>query len=228
MKGVIILIYVTGDTHGNFERFKEKSIKRLKRNDTLIVCGDFGFIWDGSRQERANLKRLSDLKFNVAFVDGCHENFNLLYSYPTQNWCGAKARIISDNVIHLMRGQVYTIEDKKIFTFGGGHSDDIEIRKEANSWYPQEEPTPEEVLEGVNNLIANDYKLDYVITHEPPSSIKLCLGIDMFHRLECDAFFEQIKEKCEFKHWFFGKCHENRFIPPRFSVLFDEVVPLDE
>ena len=124
--------------------------------------------------------------------------------------------------------RIRTIQDKKIFTFGGGHSDDIEIRKEANSWYPQEEPTPEEVLEGVNNLIANDYKLDYVITHEPPSSIKLCLGIDMFHRLECDAFFEQIKEKCEFKHWFFGKCHENRFIPPRFSVLFDEVVPLDE
>jgi len=222
------LLYVTGDTHGTFDRFKEKNVKKLKHNDTIIVCGDFGFIWNGSYSERATLRKLSELKFNVAFVDGCHENFDLLYSYPTKTWNGGKAHIISDNIIHLMRGQVYTIDGLKVFTFGGGHSDDIEIRKETNSWYPQEEPTPEEVLEGVNSLIAHDYKVDYIITHEPPSSIKYCLGLETSHRLECDAFFEQIKKNCTFKHWFCGKCHENKFIPPKFSVLFDEVVSLTD
>jgi len=221
------LVYVTGDTHGNFDRFKEKSLRKLKKDDTIIVCGDFGFIWNNSRAEKNSLRKLSELKYNVAFIDGCHENFDLLSSYPVTSWKGGKAHIISDNVIHLMRGQIYDIDNLKIFTFGGGHSDDIEIRKEANSWYPQEEPTPEEVLEGVNNLIAYDYKVDYIITHEPPSSIKMCLDIDMFHRLECDAFFEQIKDNCSFEHWFFGKCHENKFIPPKFSALFDEVVKLD-
>lgn len=221
------MVYVTGDTHGNFDRFREKSLKKLKRNDTIIVCGDFGFIWNNSYAERVNLRKLSELKYNVAFVDGCHENFDLLYKYPIETWNGGKAHIISDNVIHLMRGQVYTIDDIKIFTFGGGHSGDIEIRKETNSWYSQEEPTPEEVLDGVNNLISCDYNIDYVITHEPPSSIKSCLDIENSHRLECDAFFEQIKDNCNFKHWFFGKCHENKFIPLRFSALFDEVVKLD-
>ena len=55
MKRVLILVYVTGDTHGNFERFKEKSLKKLKRNDTIIVCGDFGFIWNNSYAEKVNL-----------------------------------------------------------------------------------------------------------------------------------------------------------------------------
>lgn len=221
------MLYVTGDTHGNLERFKEKSLKKLKKEDTLIICGDFGFIWNNSRLEKNNLRKLSELKYTIAFVDGCHENFDLLYSYPIETWNGGKVHVISDNIVHLMRGQVYNIEGFKIFTFGGGHSDDIEIRKETNTWYPKEEPSPEEVLEGVNNLIACDYKVDYIITHEPPSSIKMCLDIDVFHRLEFDAFFEQIKEECAFKHWFFGKCHENKFIPVRFSALFDEVVKVD-
>jgi hypothetical protein len=225
---VLFLIYITGDTHGNIERFKEKPIKKLKKDDTLIVCGDFGFIWDDSRTERANLKKLSEMKYNIAFVDGCHENFDLLDKYPITDWHGGKAQLISNNIIHLMRGQVYNIENKKFFTFGGGHSNDIEIRKETNTWYAKEEPTPEEVLEGVNNLIVHDYKVDYIITHEPPSSIKMCLDIDMFHRLEFDSFFEQIKTNCSFKHWFFGKCHENKFIPSNFSALFDEVVKLDK
>ena len=226
MKRVLILVYVTGDTHGNFERFKEKSLKKLKRNDTIIVCGDFGFIWNNSYAEKVNLRKLSELKYNVAFVDGCHENFDLLYKYPMQTWNGGKVHMINDNIVHLMRGQVYTIDGLKVFAFGGGHSDDIEIRKETNSWYPKEEPTHEEVLDGVNNLIANDYHMDYIITHEPPSSVKTCLDIQTVHRLECDAFFEQIKDNCTYKHWFFGKCHENKFIPLRFSALFDEVVPL--
>lgn len=226
-KGDGLMLYVTGDTHGNLERFKEKSLKKLKKNDTLLICGDFGFIWDNSRLEKNNLKKLSDLKYTIAFVDGCHENFDLLYSYPVETWNGGKVHVISDNIVHLMRGQIYNIDGLKVFAFGGGHSEDIEIRKETNTWYPQEEPSPEEVLDGVNNLIACDYKVDYIITHEPPSSIKMCLDIDVFHRLEFDAFFEQIKDNCTFKHWFFGKCHENKFIPVRFSALFDEVVKLD-
>lgn len=221
------MVYVTGDTHGNIERFKEKILKKLKKGDTLIICGDFGFLWNDSRQEKNNLKKLSSLKYNVAFVDGCHENFNMLYSKPVDTWNGGKVHVIADNIFHLMRGQIYNIDGFKIFTFGGGHSEDVEIRKDTKSWYEQEEPTPQEVIEGANNLVSVDYKLDYIITHEPPFSIKKCLNVEFSHRLECDEFFEEITQNCTFEHWFFGKYHMNKFIPPRFSALFDEIVPLE-
>lgn len=42
------MIYVTGDTHGDIERFKSSGIHKLKKGDSIIVCGDFGFVWDGS------------------------------------------------------------------------------------------------------------------------------------------------------------------------------------
>ena len=46
------MVYVTGDLHGEYSRFRKTGIKKLKKGDTLIVCGDFGFVWDGSRREQ--------------------------------------------------------------------------------------------------------------------------------------------------------------------------------
>ena len=97
----------------NFQDLKIKKIKKLKENDTLIICGDFGFIWDGSRHENSVLNKIGNMPFNVAFIDGCHENFELLSEYEVIDWNGGKAQLISGNLVHLMRGQIYTIEGKK-------------------------------------------------------------------------------------------------------------------
>ena len=41
------MVYVTGDTHGDPERLSKSALKCLNEGNTLIVCGDFGFIWKG-------------------------------------------------------------------------------------------------------------------------------------------------------------------------------------
>ena len=38
------MIYVTGDTHGEFGRIVEFDNK-LKKGDSVIICGDFGFVF---------------------------------------------------------------------------------------------------------------------------------------------------------------------------------------
>ena len=83
------MVYITGDMHGEFERFKEKNYASSKKEDTLIICGDFGFIWNGSKREQNTLKKIASLPYQIAFVDGCHENFDLLLSYPVEEleWC---------------------------------------------------------------------------------------------------------------------------------------------
>ena len=45
------MIYVTGDMHGAVSRFEEKQFAKLRSGDILIICGDFGFIWNGDGQE---------------------------------------------------------------------------------------------------------------------------------------------------------------------------------
>ena len=39
------MIYITGDTHGGFQRFGSKYFPQqtqMGRNDYMIICGDFG------------------------------------------------------------------------------------------------------------------------------------------------------------------------------------------
>ncbi len=220
------MIYVTGDTHGDISRFKDSAFKKLKKGDVLIVCGDFGFIWDGSRREKSVLKKLTEKEFTIAFIDGCHENFDILESIPVTEWCGGKARFISRNIVHLMRGQVYTIQDKKIFTFGGGHSQDFDFRRDSTNWWEREQPTHSEILEAIRNLDEHSNAVDYVITHEPPASLKDCLGVDVFQRLEVHAFFEDIIKVCSYKKWYFGKCHIDKHIPIKFYAVFNNITPL--
>ena len=43
------MIYITGDTHGEFGRFPGGDVlpgqRRLLQGDYVIVCGDFGLCW---------------------------------------------------------------------------------------------------------------------------------------------------------------------------------------
>lgn len=220
------MVYITGDVHGEWERFKAKDIRRLKAGDTLIICGDFGFIWDGGKKEQAVLKKMEKLPFTVAFLDGCHENFVLLEQYPVENWNGSPVHRICRNVVHLMRGNIYTIENRTFFVFGGGHSQDYEIRRETPHWWEQERPSHAEIKQAIANLEAYHHKVDYILTHEPPASLKDCLGVDVFQRLEIHTFFEDIIRICQYRKWFFGKCHLDRYIPMKYFAVFNRVLPV--
>ena len=56
------MVYITGDTHGDLSRFETAAAKKLKKGDTLIVLGDFGFVWDGSAAEKNRLQKLGKKK----------------------------------------------------------------------------------------------------------------------------------------------------------------------
>jgi hypothetical protein len=68
---------------------------------------------------------LEEKPFTTLFGSGNHENFDLLAEYPVEDWHGGKVQRIRPSVIHLMRGQVYSIQGKTFFTMGGASSHDI-------------------------------------------------------------------------------------------------------
>ena len=59
------MIYITGDMHGDFSRFKDVKKAHVKKGDTLIVCGDFGFLWNGGKKEEAALHKIGKLPYTV-------------------------------------------------------------------------------------------------------------------------------------------------------------------
>lgn len=81
-------IYITGDTHGGFQRFGSKYFpqqKEMSREDCVIITGDFGGLWDGSPKDQYWLDWLEEKPFTTLFVDGNHENFDLLDALPEKN-----------------------------------------------------------------------------------------------------------------------------------------------
>lgn len=119
------MIYITGDIHGSPERLGMHSFyeqKEMTRDDIVIICGDFGMVWEESGESASEqywLKWLEDKPFTTVFVCGNHENFDRLYQYPVKEWHGGKVHEIRPHVLHLMRGEIFDIEGLKFFAFGG-------------------------------------------------------------------------------------------------------------
>ena len=228
------MIFITGDTHGeidirkfNSRKFPEQ--KKLTKSDFMIVAGDFGLIWDGSNEFKYWLNWLSEKSFTTLFIDGNHENFELLNSYPVINWKGGKAHQITDSVIHLMRGQIFVIDKLKFFTFGGAKSSDKEFRKEGVSWWKEEMPSQEEYVEGLRNLEINNWIVDYVITHTCPVEVQDILIKRFYKNLEVtelNRYLFEIDSKTNYKHWYFGHNHLDENLTDKHTILYNKIIRL--
>lgn len=161
------MVFITGDTHGNQYKWVEQIESVLYPTDIILVCGDFGVgFWNGRYwSEETFYDFLNEQEYIVLFIDGNHENFDKLYSYLVEIWCGGTVHKIRSNVIQLMRGEIYCIEGCSIFVMGGGYSIDKYRRIEGVSWWPQEMPSEEEYNNALENLSEVDFKVDYIITH---------------------------------------------------------------
>lgn len=221
------MVYVTGDIHGEIERFQEKKLKRLKKKDTLIVLGDFGFLWNGSKEERKNLKWLTKRPYQLLFIDGCHENFDMLKEYPIVEYKGGKARHLGGNLYYILRGSILEIEDKKLLCFGGGESSDKEDREEGVNWWRSELPTSDELEWCVNNLKAAGGTVDYVLTHDAPQQILEFTRLLQGQPNWLHNFFDQIRQKVHYQKWLFGRYHKDLVLSTKAQAVFLDLVPLE-
>lgn len=248
------MIYITGDCHRNFQRFNTRAFpeqKKMTKKDHVIICGDFGGVWskDAESKEETMLMDWLDCKsFTTLFVDGNHENFDRLNAYPVEEWHGGKVHKIRPSVIHLMRGQVFEIDGKSIFAFGGAGSHDIDggilelddpdfkrkkkrldqgwrpYRVNHVSWWQQELPSEEEMEEGRRNLKKHGNSVDFIVTHCCASSTQLLLGGGVFKADAATEYLEEIRQNVKFKKWFFGHYHENKNVNAEEILLYEQII----
>ena len=228
------MIFITGDTHGRIDFSKlqifAEEHPELSKNDYIIIVGDFGGGWSEKTLEK-DIAPYQNLPFTVLFIDGNHENFDLLERYPVEVWNGGKIHRITDKIIHLMRGQVYRIDGKTFFTFGGATSVDKYTRREGLEWWPQERPTDEDIVEANGNLEKVGFEVDYVITHScdekalyyPPISTNI-YPRTVFPENRILSYFEDL---VKYKHWYFGHYHLDGDLTDRKTVLYQKIVCLN-
>ena len=225
------MIYITGDTHGNFDRLTSLSLREgqnLTKNDYLIILGDFGLLWENiqSAYEADLIHALNLLPFTTLFIDGNHENFKRLEMLEEIELFGNKVGKISNSIYHLKRGNVYTIEDKTFFCFGGGISIDKHLRLEFISWWSQEMPNHKEMAKGIQSLRKNNWEVDYVLTHDAPADLYPDLNMPFTMKNNLSEYLNLIKVKANFKKWHFGHFHDNKLFDNKYQLLYDEIILL--
>lgn len=219
-------IFITGDTHGTIDlhKFNPDDFNNAGEGDYVIICGDFGCCWDNASNDKYVQDFYNDKPWTTLFVDGNHENHDLLNSYPVEEWNGGKVHKISDKIIHLMRGQIFTIEGKTFFTMGGATSIDRWHRTEGVSWWASEIPSMDEMNEAISNLDIAE-KVDYVITHCAPASVQQLISYG-YEQDSITRFLELVSNNYKFDHWYFGHYHESKRLGSRYTCLYDEIVEI--
>ena len=222
------MLYVTGDIHADIRRLKGRAAKQLKKGDILLVCGDFGFLWDGSPKELRLLDWLGKRPYQILFIEGTHDNIDLLSGYPEETLYGGQVRRVSGNCCQLLRGECYEIEGKRVFALGGGESTDMDIRVEGETWWSRELPSAEELAHARETLASLNQQVDYIITHSVAPTVNKFLDREQMQINLLLAFLNEISETVQFKRWYFGSCHLDKAIPPKYCAVYQEILPVTD
>ena len=253
------MVLIVGDTHGNITLEKLKRLRRechmglrhMTKDDYVIVCGDFGLLWNYKSLGRCIGSNTTDwcwaedeiklfewynsCPWTTLWVDGNHENYDRLQTYPFSNWHGGRVQKISDSIIHLMRGEIYEIEGHTYFCMGGAMSTDrgyatgtekFDIHK---WWWPQEIPSSAEWENAYNHLDKVDWKVDFIITHDAPAYVMMQpeLARLLYRASEVGNHLESIRTNIDFIHWFCGHLHIDRHYG-KVSVLYHDIVDVED
>ena len=227
-------LYVCGDLHGGSNHDADKLMYPYfnpSEGSILFQTGDFGFIWNNSRdaKEKYWLDWFDSKPWTTCFIDGNHENMHRLSDFPIIEWNGGKVHKISNKVIHLMRGQIYTINNRKIFTFGGALSIDKEYRVKNVTWWEEEIPNNDEVKAANNNLAKCNYKVDYILTHTCPSDLiyEILPRNSTIYYDPTNKILDKFYETVDYTHWYFGHWHEDIKLDNKHTVLYKNVLKIE-
>mgnify|MGYP000309827190 FL=1 len=221
------MVYITGDTHGDISWFKNPKLKKLGEKDILIICGDFGFLWNPkSEAEKKNLEILKSKKYTICFLDGAHENFDMLDAYTPYRWKGGNAHKIANNIFHLMRGEIFTLDNKTFFVMGGGESDDRDMREPGVSWWEEEMPNAEEIKNAEDNLKDANYNVNYILSYEAPAVAKDFLKLHLKEAAKIsplNTYLQDLTKNVDYYHWYFGSLHTDLQISKKMTAVFNEI-----
>jgi len=239
------MIFITGDTHGGadsgFRRFNTKNFpqgKQLTKKDYVIILGDCALIWSypNSKRYKEDLywqNWFHEKPWTTLFIDGNHENHNLLSELENIEMFGDKVGKVNDSIYHLKRGRIYTIDDKTFFTMGGAESYDKENRILGQTYWKNEEPSYKEQAEGIDVLEKYHYNVDYVLTHNGPRTINRYYmnvkNMPTSYKIkdQISDYFDYLylDKKIKFKKWFYGHWHDNWKLD-NFHMLYKNIIKI--
>ena len=211
------MIYITGDTHGDFRnvaRFCEKM--QTSKDDVLIILGDAGINYSGPEQDERKKKYLESLPITIFAIHGNHEmRPQTIPTYHEADWNGGKVYMEDDypHILFAKDAELYELNGLFTFVVGGAYSVDKNYRLlHGLAWWPDEQPSDEIKRQVEEKLEGMDWEVDVVLTHTAPLKYEPTeVFLPMIDQSTVDKSTEQwldsIEEQLYYDRWYCGHYH---------------------
>lgn len=224
------MIYVTGDTHGQFHRVFHFCQKHsTSRDDILIILGDAGINYFGDIRDSITKQRLAELPITLFCVHGNHEmRPRNIDSYQIDYFHDGIVHYepAYPNILFANDGQIYDFNGAKCLVVGGAYSVDKHYRLRMGlRWFEDEQPdtTTKRLVE----LQVRSKKVDVILSHTCPLKYVptevFLPGIDQSTvDNSTEKWLDSIEETCAYKRWYCGHYHTDKTID-RLRFAFEDI-----
>ena len=211
------MVYLTGDTHGDFRRIKQFCFKvEPSLDDTLIILGDAGFNYYGNYRDRNAKIFASKLPIMLFCIHGNHEmRPTSVPTYKEKLYRGGTVWYEEEypNILFAKDGDIYDFDGKKCIVIGGAYSVDKFYRLAMGwHWFPDEQPSPEIKRRVEEQLASVHYMVDAVLSHTCPVKYEpvetFMPNIDQSKvDKSTEIWLGEIESKLTYDKWYCGHYH---------------------
>lgn len=230
------MVFLTGDTHGEFGRIEEFCAEcGTSTDDVMVILGDAGINFYRDKRDDELKEYLSELPVTLLCIQGNHEERpDEILGYEEMEWNGGMVLFQPDypNILFAWDGEVYDFDGKKAIAVGGAYSVDKYYRL-ANGlpWFPTEQPDAV-IKKRVEEKLAHlGWRVDYVFSHTVPLHAvprhTFLSNIDQ-STVDCstEEWLQEIEQKLDYECWFAGHYHVTENIG-RINILYEDYEELD-
>lgn len=226
------MVYITGDTHGDFNRYISFASKMQPTGkDIMIVLGDAGLNYYKNKRDNATKKLVNDFPFVTFCIHGNHEiRPQNIETYKTKYFCGGLVWCEEDfpKILFAKDGEIYNFDGYMCMAIGGAYSVDKFYRL-ANgwSWFSDEQPSDEIKAYVESQLKRTENKIDIILSHTCPQKYEptevFLKGLDKsLVDKTTEEWLDTIEQKINYKKWYCGHFHTRKKID-KIQFMFDDI-----
>lgn len=231
------MIYITGDTHGDFGRIMYFSkIMETSLRDVMIILGDAGVNYHLNSRDEKKKQKLSSLSLTIFCVHGNHEQRpQEIDTYIEKIWRGGivYVELAYPNILFAKDGEVYDFEGAQGIVLGGAYSVDKDYRlKRHMAWFENEQMSEEDKYRIEDILHHLGWKIDIVLSHTAPLKYEPQeVFLPMIHQDTVDKSMEiwldYIEDRLVYKQWYCGHYHTKKSVD-KLQIMYDDYTELDK
>jgi 3-oxoacid CoA-transferase subunit A len=229
------MIYITGDTHRDFQHIAAFcDTHNTTKNDVLIILGDAGINYYGKQKDHELKTQIEALPITFFSIHGNHERRpEATELYREKEWHSGSVYVEDafPSLLFAKDGEIYDFSGKHCVVIGGAYSVDKKYRLARNwGWWDDEQPSDKIKKRVESRLEAENWAVDIVLSHTCPYKyMPYEVFLTMIDQSTVDnsteKWLDNIEDRLTYNKWYCGHFHTSKIID-KLQFMFNDFMVL--